>query len=75
MCLTRETVETRREFFRAGARYALLGVIAAAGWFAGRRNFVPGQACVNRGICSGCREFDRCGLPQALSAKQVKGRA
>ena len=31
---------------------------------------LPGQDCVNRGICRGCPSFAGCGLPQALSARR-----
>ena len=29
------------------------------------------ETCVNNGICRGCPEVNSCGLPQALSIKQV----
>jgi len=29
------------------------------------------QVCENQGICRGCSLFTDCGLPQALSAKEV----
>ncbi len=29
------------------------------------------QVCENQGICRGCSRFVDCGLPQALSAKDV----
>jgi hypothetical protein len=64
--------ESRREFFRAAARYGLLTVIGAAASLAARPRGLGGQRCVNRGICSGCAIFDRCGLPQALSAKGAR---
>jgi len=63
-------VESRREFFRAAARYGLLGLMAAAASLAVRARTPAGQSCVNRGICSGCDLFAGCGLPQALSAKR-----
>jgi hypothetical protein len=63
-------VESRREFFRATARYAVLGLVTAAGYAVGKRS---GHTCINRGICGGCGQFERCILPQALSAKQAKG--
>ena len=63
----------RREFFRSGARYLALGVAGAVTTVLVRRGAVrlPGQNCTNDGICRGCRAFEDCGLPQALSAKQV----
>jgi len=30
--------------------------------------------CINDGVCRGCQVFETCGLPQALSAKQVLAR-
>jgi hypothetical protein len=62
-------VESRREFFRAAARYSLLALVAVAAKLAARPRALAGQRCVNRGICSGCELFAACGLPQALSAK------
>jgi len=63
-------VESRREFFRAAARYSLLALVAVAAGLAARPRTAVGQRCVNRGICSGCGLFAGCGLPQALSAKR-----
>ena len=62
----------RREFFRAGARYTVLGLLTVTGLFFGRRGQLNGQRCVNRGICAGCVAFNDCGLPAALSAKQAR---
>jgi hypothetical protein len=65
--------ESRREFFRSGARYALLGVLAVAAAILGRRSVtrLPNQTCFNQGVCRGCTAFAGCGLPQALSRKQA----
>ena len=63
-------VGSRREFFRATARYALLALVTAAAALAGRPRTPAGQSCVNRGICNSCGIFTQCGLPQALSAKR-----
>jgi hypothetical protein len=67
-----EPVQSRREFFRAAARYGLLVLVAAAAGLAARPRAPSGQRCVNRGICSGCGIFASCGLPQALSAKRAQ---
>jgi hypothetical protein len=67
-----QQVESRREFFRATARYGLLTLVSVAAALAGRPRIPGGQRCVNRGICSGCGIFASCGLPQALSAKRFK---
>lgn len=69
-----ENAGSRREFFRAGARYGLaVGLAVVAGVSAARGRKLAGQKCVNRGVCSGCVAFAGCGLPQALSVKRVKG--
>jgi hypothetical protein len=67
-----EQVESRREFFRATARYGLLALVRVAASLAARPRTPGGQRCVNRGICSGCGIFADCGLPQALSAKRAQ---
>jgi hypothetical protein len=67
-----EKAESRREFFRATARYGLLTMLTAAAAFAARKTFFSKETCVNRGICSACGVFERCGLPQALSARASK---
>jgi hypothetical protein len=67
-----QQVESRREFFRAAARYALLALVSVAAGLAARPRTPGGQRCVNRGICSSCGIFAGCGLPQALSAKRAQ---
>jgi hypothetical protein len=67
-----QQVESRREFFRATARYGLLALLSVAASLAARPRTPGGQRCVNRGICSGCGIFADCGLPQALSAKRAQ---
>ena len=63
----------RREFLRDGLRLAVLGGLAAiAGKLTGRSAARPsGQVCISAGICRGCAVFEGCGLPRALSAKEV----
>jgi hypothetical protein len=65
----------RREFFSGLLRKAALAALAFGGGAAAAKRAVLSkeQSCVNRGICSGCRVFDDCGLPQALSAKEAAG--
>lgn len=64
----------RREFFRAGLRFTLLGALAAMA----RRLTLPSRAktstetCTGGGICGGCDAFEICGLPRALSVKGVR---
>ena len=67
-----ESAGDRREFFRASARYALLGLMALAAGFMARRGKLSGKQCVNQGVCGGCGEFTRCELPLAIAAKQSK---
>ncbi|MDK1032211.1 MAG: hypothetical protein QGD94_09410 [Planctomycetia bacterium] len=66
----------RRHFLRSALRlFSLAGLGAAAGTLASRRQRAGGgQECINRSICRGCAIYDNCGLPQALSAKQVTGK-
>lgn len=66
--------ESRREFLRGGARYALLSTLAAvsATLFKRSGGKLSGQTCTHQGICSGCTAYAGCGLPQALSRKQFK---
>ena len=66
-------IQSRRELLGRVLRYATLGLLGVAGgWgFAKRRRLVREGKCVNHGICRGCEVFEKCGLPQALSAKQV----
>jgi hypothetical protein len=67
----------RREFLRGGLRYALLTTLGAVSANLARRPgaTMPGQTCMNQGICSGCTAFAGCGQPQALSAKQFNPRS
>ena len=67
-----QEVESRREFFRATARYGLLALVSAAACLVARPRGPGGQRCVNSGICSSCGVFAECGLPQALSAKLAR---
>ncbi|HUW17937.1 MAG TPA: hypothetical protein VMW16_01390 [Sedimentisphaerales bacterium] len=63
----------RRELLTGVVRYAALGLLGAAGGavLAKRRRLVREGKCVNGGICRRCEVFEKCGLPQALSAKEV----
>lgn len=64
---------SRREFFRTCGRTAIAGGLAAfAAVMWKRKSSIPDQDCVNQGICGPCPAFDKCELPQALSAKKVK---
>ena len=67
-----EHVHSRRELFAAACRYGSLGLLAAgaAGIFAKRRRLVRQGKCIGSGACAGCVILARCGLPDALSAKE-----
>jgi len=59
---------TRREFFRSLLRGLLVGgAVAGVVGLAAKRS----ETCTGGGICRGCGAFEDCGLPQALSAKEV----
>ena len=68
--------QSRRQLLAGVLRYATLGLFGAVGGsvVAKRRRLVREGKCINSGICRGCEVFERCGLPQALSAKQVLAR-
>ena len=68
--------QSRRQLLAGVLRYATLGLLGAVGGsvVARRRRLVREGKCINSGICRGCEVFERCGLPQALSAKEVLGR-
>lgn len=75
MDLSTNTVESRREFFRAAARYGLLGALAVAGILTARRSIGSDGKCLNRGICGNCAQFAACNLPAALSARKQNRQA
>jgi hypothetical protein len=66
-------IPARRQFFRGVLRSVSLTLLGAAGGAAAmkRRRLVRENKCDNQGVCSGCEVFDECGLPRALSVKQV----
>ncbi len=66
-------MQSRRRLLECTLRYSTLGLLGAVGgWaFAKRGRLIREGKCVNGGICRGCRVYEKCGLPQALSAKQV----
>jgi hypothetical protein len=66
-----ERIESRREFFRTGARWGALALVAVLAGLTARSRRLQGQQCVNLGICRGCGSFTTCGLPAALSARQA----
>ena len=67
--------ETRRQLLAGALRYVSLGLLGAVGGsvFAKRNRLVREGKCINHSLCRGCTIFERCSLPQALSAKGVIG--
>jgi hypothetical protein len=64
------TCGTRREFFRAAARYTALSVIGlVASYLLGRKSQ---GACTNRSVCGSCPLWVDCTLPPALARKAVE---
>ena len=66
-------VQSRRQLLAAALRYATLGLLGTAGAsvIARRRRLVREGKCINDGVCRGCNVLGTCGLPQALSVKEV----
>ena len=66
----------RRKLLASVLRYVTLGALGAAGGaaFSKRRRLVREDTCINQGVCRGCEVFRECGLPEALSAKEVLAR-
>ncbi|MHC4757971.1 MAG: hypothetical protein ACYTE8_04895 [Planctomycetota bacterium] len=68
--------QNRRQFLTGTARYMTLGLI---GFIAGaalkkRRRLVLEGKCFNDYICSGCKLYEGCQLPEAISKKEsVRG--
>lgn len=52
------------------AALAALAILGAVLVF-GKRRSASQEECENQGVCRGCSRFVECGLPQALSAKEV----
>jgi hypothetical protein len=68
--------EGRRGFFGSLWRVAaLIGLGAVGGTlFARARQGLKDQTCTFESGCGGCDRLADCGLPQAMSARQVLGR-
>lgn len=69
-------VQSRRQLVVGALRYATLGLFAAGGGSVAvqRRRLAREGKCVNGGVCGGCEVFEKCSLPQALSAKEILAR-
>ena len=70
-------VPARRLFITRVLRNASLAVLGLAGGAAivKRRRLLREGKCLNQGICRGCEVFDECGLPRALSTRNVSARS
>jgi hypothetical protein len=68
-----EQKQSRRQMLTATLRYATLGLFGAGGAsIISRRNrLVREGKCINDRVCRGCEVLETCGLPQALSAKEM----
>lgn len=66
-------VRNRRQLLTEALRYMTLGVFAVAGVsvLVKRHRLVREGKCIHGGICRGCAVFERCSLPQALSAREM----
>jgi hypothetical protein len=64
----------RRELFGWLARGAAAAALAALGAAVGLRGLgrSPEDPCLQSGLCPGCDRAEDCGLPQALSFRQVR---
>jgi hypothetical protein len=68
--------ESRREFFRSLARYAVLGAMGLGGVRLARRRGNAGSAphrCTGAGVCPACPAAGTCILPQAVSRRRAEG--
>ena len=66
-------MRNRRQIMTGALRYAVLGMV---GFFTGssiikRRRLIKEGRCIERGICGGCKIYEDCRLPPALSRKQI----
>jgi hypothetical protein len=74
--LRRASVPARRQFIRRALRSASLAALGLAGGalVVKRRRLLREGKCLNQGMCRDCEVFDDCGLPRALSARNVLAR-
>jgi len=64
---------SRRMLLAGGLRFLTLGLFGAGVYHSitKRKKLLREGKCISDSICTRCKVFDDCGLPQALSAKQV----
>jgi len=66
-------LHARREFVTRLLRRASLGLLTLGGGavVVKRRQLLREGKCLSRGICRDCTVFEDCGLPRALSTRDV----
>jgi len=65
-------IHGRRNLLAGGLRLLTLGLFGAGAYCSikKRNRLLREGKCIGDSICTRCKVFDDCGLPQALSAKQ-----
>jgi len=66
-------LQARRQFVTRALRNASLALLALSGGavVVKRRRLLREGKCLNRGVCRDCTAFEDCGLPRALSTRDV----
>ena len=66
-------IQNRRKLLTDALRFAGLGLLGFVSDWAvlKRRRLKYDGDCINSSICCGCSIYEECGLPQALSRKQL----
>jgi len=69
-------LQARRRFVTHALRNAALAVLGVGGGVIvlKRRRLLREGKCLNRGMCRDCAVFSDCGLPRALSPRDVLAR-
>ena len=62
--------QSRREFMRASARYALLGAALVLARALAWRQPTATTRCFKTGVCRSCAAFRGCAEPQAVAARK-----
>ncbi|MHC4881512.1 MAG: hypothetical protein ACYTFX_12405 [Planctomycetota bacterium] len=71
--MNEDKITTRRQWFTAGLRWGVAGLMAAVSVHLLRREKSASQSCIDpKGYigCRGCGVLNGCSLPQALSFKR-----
>ncbi len=63
----------RREFFKTCARNVTFALVSLLGLFLvyKKRDSNGVHVCINDGLCRGCRKYNGCILPRAVSDRQA----